>query len=39
MWAVAGTVKGKKESRIGKAIGYLLIAGWFGLIFYGLPEG
>ena len=32
-------VRKKKGSKIGKAIEYLLIAGWFGLIFYGLPQG
>ena len=32
-------VRKKRGSRLGKAIEYLLIAGWFGLIFYGLPQG
>ncbi len=36
---MAGGIRRKKESKLGKAIEYLLIAGWFGLIFYGLPKG
>jgi len=36
---MARAVRERKKSKLGKAIEYLLIAGWFGLIFYGLPKG